>query len=58
MDVVRQLVGILLDHRIHPLAILLVDLHRQVHMDPILLEKTYFFIDHINRKLPAAFCDF
>ena len=40
MDIVRQLIRILLDHRVHSRTVVLVDLHRKVHGDPVLLKNT------------------
>ena len=41
LDIVRQLVRILLDHRVHSRTVMLVDLHRKVHGNPVLLKEDH-----------------
>ena len=53
MDIVRQLIRILLDHRVHSRTVMLVDLHRKVHGDPVLL-KEHHGLTHISFFLHLA----
>ena len=53
LDIVRQLVRILLDHRVHSRTVMLVDLHRKVHGDPVLL-KEHHGLTHISFFLHLA----
>ena len=47
LDIVRQLVRILLDHRVHSRTVMLIDLHCKVHGDPVLL-KEHHGLTHIS----------
>ena len=53
LDIVRQLIRILLDHGVHSRTVMLVDLHRKVHGDPILL-KEHQGLTHISFFLHLA----
>ena len=53
LDIVRQLVRIFLDHRVHSRTVMLIDLHCKVHGDPVLL-KEHHGLTHISFFLHLA----
>ena len=53
LDIVRQLIRIFLDHRVHSRTVMLVDLHCKVHGDPVLL-KEHHGLTHISFFLHLA----
>ena len=53
LDIVRQLIRIFLDHRVHSRTVMLIDLHCKVHGDPVLL-KEHHGLTHISFLLHLA----
>ena len=53
LDIVRQLIRIFLDHRVHSRTVMLIDLHCKVHGDPVLL-KEHHGLTHISFFLHLA----
>ena len=41
LDIIRELIRIFLDDRVHLRTVMLVDLHRKVHGNPVLLEEDH-----------------